>query len=405
MKSVILRERERERERIKTAVQLFSYKNLLRRYYECRSGKRFTVNALKFEARFEEELFRLRQELISHTYKPGPSICFVVTRPKVREIFASDFRDRIVQHVLVGYLEPVFERRFIDQSYACRKGRGAHRALGDLDRYIRKVTRGGVCDAWYLQVDIRSFFVSLDKQILFEMICGVIKNPDVLWLVQTILSHDPAGNVKRMGQPSLFDLIPEHKSLFKTAFGKGLPIGNLTSQFFANVYLDKLDQFIKHTLKIRWYLRYVDDLIILSDNKGDLMRWRHAIDDFLVARLKLVLHPKKQKIQRISSGIDFIGFITKLSHRLIRRRVVRSLKGKLDAIDRTHEQIFEEEMGYVQSMINSYFGQFQHARTFGLRTDLWCKRFGKLEKFLEPSDANISHFVLKEEVKKALIRP
>ncbi len=372
------------------AAEIFSSKNILKCYYECRKRKRYTINALKFEINFETKLIKLQKELIDHTYKPGQSICFVVTKPKPREIFAADFRDRIVHHILVGYLEPIFEKKFIDQSYACRKGKGAHKTIVDLERYIRKVTKGKTKEAWYLQVDIQSFFISLKKHILYGQLKRQVKNPEILWLAETIIFYNPILNYYRKSQMSLFDLIPDHKSLFKVGPDQGLPIGNLTSQFFANVYLNELDQFIKHTLKIKYYLRYVDDLVILSEDKNQLEIWCNEINKFLGDRLKLKLHPKKQILQTVDKGIDFVGFIVRPSHILIRKRVVKSFKEKLWRLNQNN--ILVEEVSKILSVVNSYYGQFKHAKTFGLRVKLWKKNFGKLRNFLEPVDASFSHF-------------
>lgn len=367
----------------------------MRCYYECRKKKRYTVNALKFEEHLEDELLKLQKELISHTYKPGQSICFVVTKPKPREIFAADFRDRVVHHVLVGYLEPIFEAKFIDQSYACRKEKGAHKTIEDLGRYIGKVTKGGTREAWYLQVDIQSFFVSLKKPILFRLLKRQVRNPEILWLAETIIFYNPTRNYYRKNQMSLFDLIPDHKSLFKVAEDQGLPIGNLTSQFFANVYLNGLDQFVKHTLKARYYLRYVDDLVMLSEDKDRLKIWRVEISKFIASELKLKLHPKKQVLQGVGKGIDFVGFVVKPSHILIRGRVVRSLKKRLWELNQDRGAIVIEEMPKIMSVVNSYYGQFKHGKTFGLRSKLWGKNFGKLQNFLEPVDTSFSHFNIK----------
>ena len=384
-----------QRERVNAAAEIFSYENLLRCYYKCRKRKRYTLNAAKFEIHFEDELLKLQKELESHTYKPGRSICFVVTRPKPREIFAADFRDRIIHHVLVGYLEPIWEGKFIDQSYACRKGKGAHKAIKDLKRYISKATKGNTQKAYYLQVDVRSFFVSLKKRILFELIKKQVKNPEILWLTETIIFHNPTCNYYRKCQASLFDLIPDHKSLFKAAPNQGLPIGNLTSQFLANVYLNELDQFIKHKLKIKYYLRYVDDLVILSQNKNQLKIWRDEIDRFLQDKLKLKLHPQKQILQTVNKGIDFVGFIVKPDYTLTRRRIVKNLKEKLWKINQNLAEITEEQRKQLLSTVNSYYGQFRHAKTFGLRQKLWQKNFGKLQDFLEPVDRNFSYFKIK----------
>lgn len=338
--------------------------------------------------------------MISHTYKPGKSICFVVTKPKPREIFAADFRDRIVHHVLVGYLEPIFESAFIDQSYACRKRKGAHRAISDLKKYVRRVTDGGKKEAWYLQVDVRSFFVSLDKKILYEMIKKKVNNPEILWLTETIIFHDPTLEYIKKGQASLFDIIPSHKSLFKVKGQKGLPIGNLTSQFFANVYLNALDQYVKHTLKARYYLRYVDDLVILSEDRQFLVNVRSFLESFLSEKLKLELHPTKQKISLVKNGIDFVGVVTKMSHSLVRRRVLGNLKSRLKQMnEQSNAEILSPEKQAVAAMsvINSYYGHFKYANTFSLRRKLWKEDFGGIRNLLEPVDTNISYFNLKDK--------
>lgn len=386
---------ERERERVNAAAKIFSYENLLKCYYECRKRKRYTVNAAKFEINFEDELLKLQKELKEHTYKPGRSICFVVTEPKAREIFAADFRDRIVHHILVNYLEPIWEPKFIDQSYSCRKGKGTHKTIKDLKRYIKKVSQNNHQPAYFLQVDVQSFFVSLKKEILFGLIKKQVKNPEILWLAETIIFHNPTSDYFRKCQASLFDLIPDHKSLFKVAPNQGLPIGNLTSQFFANVYLNELDQFIKHRLKAKYYLRYVDDLVLLSHDISRLKIWRDEIDKFLREKLKLKLHPRKEILQNINKGINFVGFVVKPDYTLMRRRIVKNLKGKLWKFNQNLEEFTEQEIKQVLSMVNSYYGQFRHAKTFGLRQKLWQKNFGELQKFLEPVDKNFSYFKIK----------
>lgn len=376
----------RERERVKLAAAIFSFENILKCYYECRKRKRYTINAAKFEINFESELLKLQKELKEHTYKPGRSICFIVTEPKPREIFGADFKDRVVHHVLVRYLESVWEPKFIGQSYSCRKEKGANKAIKDLKRYIRKASCDNYQPVYYLQADIKSFFISLKKDILFGLIKKHIKNPEILWLVKTIIFHNPTLNYFRKCRMSLFDLIPNHKSLFRVSSNQGLPIGNLTSQFFANVYLNELDQFVKHKLKIRYYLRYVDDLILLSQNKEQLKKWRDEIDKFLRNNLKLELHPGKEIIQDVNKGINFVGFITRPSHVLIRRRIVKKLKQKLWILDKYPGEISGPQIKKILSTVNSYYGQFKHVQTFNLRKKLWQNNFGILQKFLMPAD-------------------
>jgi hypothetical protein len=336
--------------------------------------------------------------LKDHTYKPGRSICFVVSKPKLREVFAADFRDRIVHHILVHYLETIWEPKFIYQSYACRCEKGTHKAIEDLKKYVRKVNNDKDNPAYYLQLDIQSFFVSLKKDILFELIKKKVKNPEVLWLAETIIFHNPIDNYYKKSQKSLFDAIPPHKSLFKVTPRQGLPIGNLTSQFFANIYLNELDQFIKHKLKIKYYMRYVDDFVILSKDKEQLKIWRDEISEFLWEKLRLELHPKKQILQKVGNGINFVGFIVKPDYTLARRRVVRNMKEKLKIANENIGNIKEKEIGKMLAVINSYYGQFKHSKSFGLRQKLWLKDFDKLQNFFEPVDKNFSYFKLKNKI-------
>ena len=345
---------------------------------------------------FENELLKLEQELKNKTYRPGRSICFVITDPKPREVFAADFRDRIVHHLLVGFLEPFWEKKFIHHSYSCRPKKGAHLAIKDLKRFLRQASHSFSRPAYYLQVDVAGFFMSLDKNILFKTIAKHLKNPDLLWLAEKIIFYDPTKDFYYKGDRKLYNLIPPRKSLFKIPPGQGLPIGNLTSQFFANVYLNELDQFVKHELKIKYYLRYVDDLLIIHENPEQLKLWRKLVAQFLNDRLKLQLHPNKTVLQSIYKGVNFVGFVIKPHHTLIRRKIVGNLKRKLWQFNRLpfpeNEEIFSERLENILAVINSYYGQFKHAQTFNLRRSLYKNHFGVLRSYFEPVDENFSYF-------------
>jgi len=308
---------------------LFSLDNLYRAYRQCRRRKRSTLNALAFEQDLEANLLALREELSRGTYRPGRFLAFLVTKPKRREIFAADFRDRVVHHVLVGHLEPAWERRFIHDSYACRRGKGTHQAVDRLRAFTRQVTANGARRAWYLQLDVHGFFISLDRTILYQQLAVHEPDPAVDWLLRQVLFHDPtAGCQLRNTQRADFDRLPPHKTLFKAAPGCGLPIGNLTSQFFANVYLDALDQFVKHRLKARYYLRYCDDLVLLSADREELVAWEQAIETFLAEQLHLRLN-ERRRLRPISDGIDWLGYIVRPDYLLVRRRVVVALYQRL----------------------------------------------------------------------------
>jgi hypothetical protein len=231
--------------------------------------------------------------------------------------------------LLVNHLESIWEKKFIHHSYSCRKDKGAHRAIKDLKKILKQVSQNFSRPAYYLQVDISAFFMSLKKNVLFDLINYHLKNPELLWLIKQIIFHDPTKNFYQKGNPALFHLIPPHKSLFRVPKNQGLPIGNLTSQFFANVYLNELDQFAKHQLKIKYYLRYVDDLLLLHNDSKQLKIWGWQLNQFLKEKLKLKLHPQKTTFQSIHKGINFVGFIVYSNHTLIRNRTVKKLKNKL----------------------------------------------------------------------------
>lgn len=341
---------------------VFSYRNIYRAYLACRKNKRNTVNALRFEINAEENIVKLEQELKRQTYYPSRSILFAARKPKIREIFAADFRDRIVHHLLVDCLERIWEPVFIHDSYACRRGKGTHEAVNRLQDFLRKVTKNGNVRAHYLQLDIRDFFTSIDKELLFTIIQRKVSDFDILWLIRTVLFWDCTRSYVVKGNNSILSNIPSNKSLFGKENLRGLPIGNLTSQFFANVYLNELDQFVKHTLKAHYYLRYVDDFVLVSQDKNELLHWKEDIQGFLKNRLKLTLHPRRQKLQSVSDGVDFLGYIIRPNYILVRRRVVSNLKQKI----REFQCSPNKDIQKYKATWMSYFGHFQHANSYRL---------------------------------------
>ncbi len=344
-------------------MEVFSFANIYRQYLNCRKNKRNTINALRFEIRAEENLLKLQEELQKKTYYPSRSVCFVVNRPKPREIFAADFKDRVVHHILVDYLERIWEKIFIYDSYACRKDKGTHKGVNRLQSFMRKITKNGTHRAYYMQLDIRSFFVNMDKETLFGLITKRVKNEDILWLARIVIFHDCAKDYIFKGNRDLLRRIPAHKSLFEQENRRGLPIGNLTSQFFANVYLNELDQFVKHTLKAEYYIRYADDFILLSDKKGELVGWTEKIETFLKNRLNLTLHPKRKKLQTISNGIDFLGYIVRRDYILVRRRVINNMKAKLRCFQKSSRVATLKDL---RGSIQSYLGHIKWANSYKL---------------------------------------
>ena len=321
-------------------------------------------------------------ELAGRTYRPHPSFCFVARNDKYREVFAAQFRDRVVHHLLVRELEKIWEPVFIHDSYACRRGKGTHAAVQRLQTFMRRATANGTRRAWFVQLDIRSFFPSIDRRLLLELVRSRLHSEELKWLAEVVISHDPAEDPLRTCSRSKWLKIAPGKSLFSAPPGKGLPIGNLTSQFLANVYLNTLDQFIKHALKAHYYVRYVDDMILVHEDRRVLEIWRDRIEEFLRSRLALDLHPTRRLIRPVSNGVDFVGYIVRPSHLLVRRRIVDRCKAALSrhskrVVDRQGENVilsFSAD-GYVQlhATIQSYFGLFRHASSKRLCGSLFAR--------------------------------
>jgi len=320
---------------------VFSFSALWRHYRRCRRHKRRSANALAFELDAEANLLTLQSELRLRTYQPGRSVCFITEGPKPREVFAADFRDRIVHHLLVAHQERIFEPKFIHDSYACRVGKGTLAASDRLSTFMRQATANGKRPAWTLKLDVASFFPSIHKATLYWIIARHIADPTLRWLTRTLLFHDPTQNYhfrsrdpRAPGPTSPHYRVPRGKSLFRRSNERGLPIGNLTSQFWANVYLNELDQYVKRELGCRHYVRYVDDLVLLAPGPQVLIEWRAAIEKFLNGRLGLALRPDLNAPQPVTRGTDFVGWRTWWNRRLPRRRTVARFEHRVMDFER-----------------------------------------------------------------------
>jgi len=350
---------------------IFSFGNIYRCYLNCRKNKRNTINALKFEINADKNILRLEKELKHKTYRPSRSILFATRKPKLREIFAADFRDRVVHHILVDYLERIWEKVFIYDSYACRKEKGTHKAVMRLQSFLRKVSRNGKRKAYYLQLDVKDFFTAIDKNILFGLIKRKVSDKDILWLTEKSIFWDCTQSFVLRDRKNIMKKIPLNKSIFGKENKRGLPIGNLTSQFFANVYLNELDQFAKHALKVKYYIRYVDDLVLLSETKEELMRWIGEIERFLRNSLRLKLHPRRRKLLPVSNGIDFLGYVTRQNYILVRRRVINNMKSKLKHFERTlgRKGLGKDASNLSEGLrdsVQSYLGHMKWANSYRL---------------------------------------
>ena len=318
---------------------------------DCRKHKRNTASALAFEADRERQLVRLHRELIDGSYRPGRSICFVVTRPKPREVWAADFRDRIVHHLLYNRIADRFHARFIADSCACIPGRGTLYAANRLAQHVRSATQNWQHHAHYLKCDLANFFVSIDKNVLRAQLHRHVEAGWWRDLTDLVLLHDPRMDVELHSPQSLLRVVPPHKSLFNAPEHCGLPIGNLSSQFFANVFLNALDQHVKHDLRIRHYVRYVDDFVLIHRSTSALRQAHDDIAQWLPATLHVQLNPRKTVVQPVSRGIDFVGHVIKPWAQTTRRRSVRAAIRRIETAPAS-------ELGLLG---NSYFGLLRQA--------------------------------------------
>ena len=285
-------------------------------YMAARCRKRNTPKQLEFEADVGKNLLELSRELHGRTWKPSPCTCFIITEPVKREVVAANFRDRVVHHLLCSWLFPIFERQFIYDSYSCRIGKGTLFGVNRVRKFVRAASDDFRRDAWILRLDIKGFFMHIDKEILYSLLmdgisrgryAGVSDKSLCDYLVDMTVHNDPLENAIYNSSPDAWNDLPKDKSLKYSGDGKGLPIGNLTSQLYANVYLNPLDQFVKRALKVRWYGRYVDDMVLVDRDKEKLLECVGDIKEYLHKNLGLVLHPSKVQMQSAKYGFSFLG--------------------------------------------------------------------------------------------------
>ena len=323
---------------------IYSFDNVYNAYLKARRRRRYDRDVLEFTAHLEDELISIYHELATETYRTGQYRTFIVHEPKRREVAALPFRDRVVHHAICSVIEPRFDKTFIAHSYACRAGKGTHAGANQITAWLRRLHRQGVAP-YVLKADVRQYFASVDHEALIAILARKIACQRTLNLLVRI--------IRGAGRD-----------------GKGIPIGNLTSQLFANIYLNELDQFVKHELRARYYLRYMDDFVILHPDKAQLRRWRYQIATFLHERLRLQLN-ERTRLFPARQGIDFLGYRIWRTHRLLRKRSVRDMRRKLRAFERRYSR-GDGSLGHINASIQSWIGHAQHANTYNLRRRMFA---------------------------------
>jgi retron-type reverse transcriptase len=336
--------------------QLVCFDNLWLAYRKAAAGKRRRAPVAEFERKLEDNLLSLQDRLLDRSYRPGPYCSFHIRDPKHRLVSAAPFVDRVVHHALCNVIEPLFERTFVGDSFANRVGKGTHAALDRAQQHARRWP-------YVLQCDLRQFFPSIDHAVLRAILARKIADADVLWLIDVIL--DNGADVLRDEYTQVF--FPGD-DLLATMRPRGLPIGNLTSQFWANVYLNELDQCVKRELRCPAYVRYVDDFLLFANDKRTLWSWKDAVRDTL-NRLRVTLHERSSTVFPTATGIPFLGFRVYPDHRRLKRRngvaFARRLRRNRDAVARG-----DISCDQLRTSVQAWIAHAAHGDTWGLRRAL-----------------------------------
>lgn len=347
-------------------------------YYDCCKHKGSTPGCVEYQMNYIANNYQLYIELNLMIYEISKSKAFCVTRPKLREVFCADFRDRIIHHLLAIKFADILESEMTDKAYACRKGKGTDYGIADVKKQIKRVSDNYTKEAWILRGDLQGFFMSINRSLLYGLLEKVIRKKyhgsDIewwLWLWKKVVLHDPTKNCVKVGDLSLWDKLPANKSLFTCGEGKGLPIGNLPSQLLANLLLSQFDKLvIERVGKDGGYGRYVDDFVVISRDKKLLLNILQESRNYLLENLGLTLHPHKVSLQRASSGVRFTGALIRPGRTLSNSRTVEHLH---DVIDRfgTESGPKGEVLHRYVGRINSLMGVLVHFNTYNIRRKAW----------------------------------
>ena len=357
--------------------QICTFESLLSAYDKARLDNRYKKAVCAFSFALEQNVLRLLWELKTDHYTPRPYTYFTLHEPKIRKIAAPDFRDRVVQHALVAVIQPLFEKQFILDSYACRKDKGTHFAVRRVKKFLMgaRSKNGTQSPMYVLQCDINKFFQSISWDTLLTIIRKTIPCPKTFALIRTIVTtHNPLPTQTTI--PPQLSLFSENTGTEETSISvtarTGVPIGNLTSQLFANIYLNELDHFIKDRLRVHWYARYMDDFFILHHDRTYLAKLRDMIREYLHTELQLSLHPKKLTIKNTSTGVPFVGYRIFYDHVLVRgntlRRIERNYRARVRQVK--HGHVSEQKLTETKASI---IGHLKHADTYGLTKSLLKK--------------------------------
>ena len=346
-------------------------------YLEARKNKRKTSNQLRFEIELEKNIYALAQTILSFNYTPKRSIAFVIFKPVQREIFAADFSDRVVHHFIYRCIYKQIDKKLIFDNYSCRKGKGNLYGVKRLNKFIRCCSNNYQNDAYVLKLDILGYFMNINHELLFKKVMRLL-NPNayyfgipfetIRYLLNQTIYNNVARNFYTKGSFKDWKGLPSQKSLLNKGDGIGLPIGNLTSQIFGNVFLNDFDHFVKKDLGIKYYGRYVDDMVFVHSDKEYLKSILNPIKN-KINDLGLEIHPKKIALQHYNKGVLFLGHFTKPYRSYISNRTKNNF---YQAIDLINKQLIKKErqswetLVKIRNVLNSFLGTLRHANTYQL---------------------------------------
>lgn len=343
-------------------------------YFDCRRNKRGTASALEFEVNYEENLLRLLDEVNNRTYKPSQSIAFIVTKPRRREIFAANFRDRVLHHLIDLKLRPLIERELVDTTCNNRLGKGTEACVMYVEEFIRECSENYTKDCWVCKMDMQGFFMSINKPLLINMITDFVNTnysgddmEDIKWLLKVILSDRPEQNCLLKSPMSEWEPLDKSKSLFHIDGDLGLPIGNLISQLMVNYYLNEFDHYVKEELGFKYYTRYVDDFVIVREDKDNILRAIPMMREKL-KEVGVILHPKKFYLQHYSKGVDIVGSVVKPGRTYTGNRVV--CNAFMAVADVNRMKATPANAAKLCFVVNSYLGFLKHRAAYNIRRKL-----------------------------------
>lgn len=343
-------------------------------YYDTRKNKRNKKVSLEYELDFEKNIINLHKSIINKSYKPKSCIAFLVKRPVLREVFAASFEDRIIHHYIYNQISPIFEKEFIEDSYSCRKGKGTLFGINRVFDFIKECSCDYSKDCYILKLDIKGYFYSINKNILYEIIIKELVDKKrflncdfdtLIFLITKTIFSNPRKDVV-VYKDKDWDILPKNKSLFYAKENCGLPIGNLTSQLFSNIYMNIFDRYVKDELKIKYYGRYVDDFVIVHQNKDFLKKSITIFRNFLENNLHLEIHPNKIYLQDYKKGLSFLGAFLKPNVKFPSKRIKANFNNLIYSINQ-NITFNEEYILNIRNQINSYLGILGHLKSYRLK--------------------------------------